>query len=606
MALQIAEMLRAAPRSESSVKAIRSALRAFYRFLDSENCPDGAAVQSVRDVKDVHGPMFCRWLSGKSISQYGRAKTALDQMRQVAGLGPLFWPARTGGSISVLDTVDELGMRRLFNALKYEARLIKSMFREGERLAERGRDPRGRCHRDGFEPASWHHRENHAWLVKELTSVRLPVREEFIGCGAGGLNKANDPDRQKHNGPAYLAPGMSARGTQGFVGKLRWFHPSYADTGIFLWLFLLGTGWNLSTALAIDISEDESWHHPHPHNPHFTVLHAFKNRADRYQFTLSMRRPEWHPYRILVFMIERTRVLRATIRHRLETARRRYRAEASPANAAHVRELESMLKSPWLYHVINKTGEVGAFHHEDSYGLNELIRCVTEKHGLLEAHRSLARMTTSIARDAWIGHAYVQSGYHVLLTRLASQHANARTLKHYLRSRRYRAHSEEQIRKVQDAVFREIANGRIIDPTRIRLLVSNGTLTEEQERRLLDLRQRTRLGMGCLNPRYPPRRIAPEHKQGELCRVQRCTGCRHGIVFAESLGPLARAYAELLHIHRQIPLAAWSGSSLEEEFLSLEGTLKSFDSATVAAAVRFWSTKLDSGEAMAHDVYPSY
>ena len=132
MALQIAEMLRAAPRPESSVKAVRSALRAFYRFLDSENCPDGAAVQSVCDVKDVHGPMFYRWLSGKSSSQYGKAKTALDQMRQMAGLGPLFWPARTGDSIAVVDAVDELGMRRLFNALKYEARLIKSMFREGE------------------------------------------------------------------------------------------------------------------------------------------------------------------------------------------------------------------------------------------------------------------------------------------------------------------------------------------------------------------------------------------------------------------------------------------------------------------------------------------
>ncbi len=37
------------------------------------------------------------------------------------------------------------------------------------------------------------------------------------------------------------------RGT--FPGKLRWFTPSRDDTSVFLWLFLITTGWNLSTAL---------------------------------------------------------------------------------------------------------------------------------------------------------------------------------------------------------------------------------------------------------------------------------------------------------------------------------------------------------------------
>jgi hypothetical protein len=68
------------------------------------------------------------------------------------------------------------------------------------------------------------------------------------------------------------------------VGKLRLFHPSHHDTGIFLWLFLIGTGWNLSTALAIDVSEETRWVDDHPHGTNFKVLHAFKDRAVRHQF----------------------------------------------------------------------------------------------------------------------------------------------------------------------------------------------------------------------------------------------------------------------------------------------------------------------------------
>jgi hypothetical protein len=149
--------------------------------------------------------------------------------------------------------------------------------------------------------------------------------------------------------------------------------------------------------------------------------------------------------------------------------------------------------------MIKKIGEVSSFNHNELQRLNSVVRTVVKSHGLAKDHPSLMSMSTSDARDAWIGHAYVQSGYRVLLTRLANQHATARTLKYYLRSKRYRARSEKEVRKVQDAVFGEISSGRIVDPTRLRLLVRNGTITKDQERRLLDLRQRTRLGMGCLD-----------------------------------------------------------------------------------------------------------
>lgn len=137
-------------------------------------------------------------------------------------------------------------------------------------------------------------------------------------------------------------------------------------------------------------------------------------------------------------------------------------------------------------------------------------------------------------------------------------------------------------------------------------MVRNGEITPQQEQRLLDHRHRTRLGMGCLDPTSPPRDVAPEHRPGSPCRVQRCTGCVHGVTFAESLAPLARARAELMHLQRELPFAAWAGSSFEVEMHSIEATLASFEQTAVDRETQAWLHKLRSGEVIAHDTYPSY
>ncbi|AWO91203.2 hypothetical protein HUW42_24810 [Bradyrhizobium diazoefficiens] len=596
-AMEIAELFQLQRPAPEASRSMRHVVRTLFRFFDAVEVKHGVEINCVGDVTDAQGPMMLEWLASETSKLYSRCKTTLDALRRFRGLPPLFWPARQTDSVSTAEPVDKEAIRHLFNAFKHEARCIKRMFKEGEDLASRGTSPRG----DTTLVREWALPENRAWIVNELTRERLHDKREFKIHGAyRGLAQSG------WKGPTYLAPNMSERGREGIVGALRWFYPSYQDTAVFLWLFLLGTGWNLSTALGLDVSEDDAWSQAHPHSDQFAVIHAFKARADRHQFTLSMMKPEWHPYRIVRYMIERTKVLRATLSYRLDLARNDYALSPTVAKSGKIAELEALVRSPWLYHTVNKIGEVSAFGHADSAHLGPIARTVVATHGLLERYPSLEKIGTSDARDAWIGYAYVQSGYHVLLTQLASQHANIRTLRHYLKSRRYREFSEKQVRKVQDTVFAEISTGGVVDPTRLRLLVANGTITAEQERRLQDFRQRTRLGLGCLDPTNPPRQIAPDHKTGALCRVQRCTGCQHGVVFRESLGPLARACAELIHIQRTIPYAAWSGSSLEDELASIEETLKSFDQTEVAATIREWSHKLQTGEVKAHDTYPIY
>lgn len=582
-------------------------LRQFFRFLD--DIDPRRQIQSSCDVTDGHGGLLLTWIErpGRQHADrtlYTNIKSLVAALRSYAGLTPLFWPARGPDLPKVARDVDEPGVRRLFEAFKVEARQIKAMFCEGSRLAESGNDPRGEFGNPGS--AAWEQRENHAWLVSHLTQSHLLTKREFIDSGASGLNKSNNPKLQKHMGPEYLAPLMTVRGQQGFVGKLRWFHPSNHDTAVFLWLFLIGTGWNLATALALDVTEDATWVDPHPQKPGTMVLHSFKNRADRHQFAISTATAEWYPYQIVRFMVERTGALRRTLELRAAELRTEVAHSPSPTLQAEIVELEAGMRSPWLYHVVNEVGRVGHFQPEDAGHLNEILRAVVERHGLAQEYPGLLECTTSDMRDAWIGHAYDQSGYNVLIARLAAQHSNLRTLRHYLNRRRYRSHSEQQVRKLQDAAYAEIQARRPLDPTRLRILLQQGHITEEQGLRLADYRARTRLGMGCLDPYHPPAAIDPAHPEGGLCRVQRCLGCRHGVVFDDSLEPLARAYAGLIFIKRKIGFAAWTGSSLEEEENALYQALSGFNQDRVKSAVDTWLERFRRGDAVVHDVFPTH
>jgi hypothetical protein len=128
---------------------------------------------------------------------------------------------------------------------------------------------------------------------------------------------------------------------------------------VFCWLFLLGTGWNLATATdGMDVSDDDNWCEIHPMDASFRVLHAFKGRPGKHVFVPCLAKPEWHPYQIIELMIKITAPLRRTVLRRLHDARLKCDANRSPEALAEVAKLESMARSPWLYHMVNKAGEI--------------------------------------------------------------------------------------------------------------------------------------------------------------------------------------------------------------------------------------------------------
>jgi hypothetical protein len=579
--------------SWESARSMRGAVRILFRYLDGQVRRGRDEVETSGDLKDADGVRLRQWLGGSG-SAYDDIRYTLNRIRALSGIRMLFWPARRQDRNDTHEMPDEEGLRRLFHAIRHEGRSIKAMFAEGVLLASKGTDPRQ------FRGNKvWKSPENRAWLVRHFLQSCIPDRDMLAREKAMRMVLGA--------GATYQAPGMDDRYIRGLVGALRWFVPSRSDTIVFFWLFLLCTGKNPSTACGVDVLDPDGWSQPHPQSDKFVVIHAFKRRAAKHQFTISMTKPEWHPYRILLFMIEVTEPLRRHVLADLADLRRRAGVNPTLKLAPEIARLERLSRTPWLFATRGKAGGVSGLIGEDhSFGPLDVARKTAERAGLFDKHPSLASLIAKDARKAWIGHAYVQSGYHTLLTQIAGNHASLRSTRHYIRSHRYRAYSERQIRLLQDAVFAEIEGGRVLDPTRLRLLVENGKITPEQEARLADYRQRSRLGMGCLDPRSPPKEIDPDHRHGALCRVQRCTGCPHGIVFPESMPPLARRYAEFVYLKGTTPLASWTESSLADEHASIEETLAHFDPAGVAAQVTEWSAKLESREIAIHGTYPSY
>lgn len=601
LASEFRDYLEREPLGKDGLQKRLTAARNLLRFLDS--CSDLPPVNSMADLNEIHGLSVKRWISAKGITSphtYQDIKTIVQGCRDMLGLPPLVWPARDPDPNPDVPEPDYLGIQRLMIALKHEARAIKMMFREGHQLASRGQDPRVGTDR---LPA-WSRRENHAWLIRELTTPTLPLKNELTGLHARGLVHAVGIDGNSVSGPEYLAPCMTVRGGEGYVGKLRWFYPALYDTAVFIWLVMLHTGWNLATVLGIDISDRAKWVEEHPHQTDFMVLHAWKGRANRHQFAICRGKPEFHPPQIIEFMIARTVRMRDTLKARMRRLEEENRTKPSQTLTRRISDMQDAIKSPWLFHSLGKAGDIGWFTSGSSSLLNQFIRTVAETHSLSQDHPYLATLSTSQARDAWINYAYASTGQS-LVAQYSAGHRNQRSLRHYLAARRYRRVSEKKFRTFQDHVFSEIA-ARRLDPTRLRLLLEKGEITPELEAALLDPSRRTRRNMRCLDPLKPPKELAPDHVPGEVCKVQRCTGCIHGIAFDDALEPLASALADL-HAERRVrPLEAWSGTSLEEEEKSIAATLKQFDPQKVRAAYMARVAALKSGKAEHFDAYPLY
>lgn len=581
-----------------------SAWRNMFRFL--ADSPDLPTPELISNLDDVYAKRFQGWLAANNLGQdvYKRVKGIVDaHFMAVHGTNSL-WPSREPSDEPDVEEFDLRGLQSLNLALRALARDVKANFREGKELVSIGEDPRSPP-RSGSKYDQWGRRENHAFLVQLLTSVSIPSKDEVMKSGGYALMFRSGVTGHNVYGPPNTLPLHGENARSGYVGKMRWFYPSKCDTAVFLWLVMILTGFNYASALEIDISDESSWWIPSllGGSERGQVV-AYKGRANLEVFAHSDMKPEFHAYQIIKFMISVTQPLRRTLENQLAALEDMHAANFEHENVAELARLRSMIKSPWLYISLGDAGAVHCFTGRATAWMNTFVRTVAEEHGLVKDHPYLKKVTTKQPRKSLIEYTNETSGS--FMASIAAQHPDLRSLRFYLSKRRRKRRSFKVIKTVLDVVVDDIENKRPIDYARLKILLARGEITEEQAARLRDIKQRTRLGMGCLDPKNPPKKISPDHKSGHLCRIQRCTGCIHGVVFFESVQPLAVALADLDFLERQTPIRSWSGSSFELEQKSLRLTLNQFNPADVRPHYVKRREELKSGQAEVLDGYPLF
>lgn len=593
--------------SEQVFRTHASAWRNLYRFI--QDCPDLPHAMSISDIGEIHGLRLKQWLHDAKMTShtYKQIKWVIERFSQIHRGTSSDMPPRD--ALPEPDPVepDLVALQRLSLVLRRHARSIFSMWQDGAAAAEQGCDPRDEF---GERLEAWAKPENHAHLIYHLTETYLPSYEEVVAGGMIYLTLTSHYKIPGMNvtGPDCPIPGITPKATRGYFSRLRWRFPTEIDMAIFIWIVLIYTGFNLSTLIAIDITKPETWYVPALQDPDHVLIFSDKDRVKKKVYAPSKVRARFHAFSIIKTLIEVTEPLRETLRRKLKQLRAVNAENYSHETEREIQQLVESIRSPWLYVGLREDRKgriVRSVENADASYLNSIIRLIAEDANLTDEHPYLKTLSTSQARDSMINFTY-RNSRRMSVAKIASQQSDYRSLRYYLARRKIRRANFQTVNQVLTHTFSEIRHRDVFDETRIKIAVRTGEITPEQERRLRDVRMRTRVGMGCKNPTNPPPEIDPHHLDGEICRVQRCTGCFHGVIFPESVRPMAYALADLRHNRRQVGFAAWKGSSLEEEEISLVETLKQFDEETVKKYFQERTNALKSGEEMAFNVYPQY
>lgn len=611
-------------KQKSSVTLTRVYLRQFWRFLDHLAAAGAGEVAGCRQVTHAHGQLFKTWLlqdSGLDPSSarapLGAARHLISDARRRTGVEEwrLLWPTIEEERGTEHKDVDPAVLRPLYSVLKARHTVSGRSIRQGSELLGRGVDPRlvGK----GNDAATWSDEANVAVLAREYLDKLL---------AGSNWHDAGMPMRFR----LPRAYGLPAHGPSSVpvhertpVETVRWFVPDFEDAAASYLLATLHLGWNLDTVSAIDVSSDAAWcdwrlSAQGSDRTGTVAIYGHKGKVGKEQVAFSLSKPSAHPYQVVRGMTERTEPLRAALRAQLaaldavanRTVGQRREAEA----------IERMVRSPWLFFARTRKGpggRVGCI--VASPALNDAMRsfCWEALKTALRMHRddsrekrrrylALMTLTPGDLRDGFAAFLYDNSLYNTLLVKQALGHKSLQTTRHYLRQRRQIAQRFKEFTAFQEQFFDEIRRFRQVDPTILYLRVRFGEVTDEQRRRLADHRMRTRVGMGCLDPAHPPSDLVPDHRGG-LCPVQRCTLCRHGVVFEDSLPGLAVRMAELRFIRGRASAERFTGSSFQTEWMATEyivSRLYPGRSEEFAAAVDFHLVRLQDGQAYLFDQVP--
>lgn len=561
-------------KSTTYLRGVLQNIRALYRFLDQIEIYHNKLGQplKIKQLLDITSVMGLLWIEPPPEATWSRIKyhelngikLIIEQARLDQGITlPWFWPTIELSPVRRAQTPTELEARELTHVLKGKVRTIFRRWEESDRLAKSGRDMKQvRDETPGNQPLTCSTADCHATYRAVVASTNNPVPTVADIRTYLGLAVKDGLPRWMRVSLTDLARGL---------------YPSQEDTFAIYNLFIARTGWNPSTAAALDISNPD-WAQPMGDSAsNLWWIQSFKERSATWQDTVSSGKGETHPFQLIKTLSERTESLRAFVRERPELALLPTIARQSPwlsfsqtDSSKPICVIDKGLKaSSWLKAIITSHNETAPEHRP----------------------RIISNFVPSDWRDVFASFTFRDSRYSWAIVQWALNHGSSATTRRYLRSLAWRNHSSASLSQFGFILVDEISVHQRVDPVVLRAKLEGHEITEAMYNKLTDHRRRSSVGMGCTDETMPDADVDPSNPRDgtEPCKQSDlCAACSQGVALWDSMPLLARKQVALEVLQGKISLLAWEESHWPAHLRRIRATLKQWPLDEVNRALADW------------------
>lgn len=598
----IGQMLRSIRESLSYVlpgtaHQTLNVLRQWWRLLDRVEAAAAEAGQTMSRVDDVRllTPVHAEFAhrSGMNASLFGKFRALVDSVRIELGARPTYWEnPENDKSEKHLPMEDQRKALRI--AVKRECRKVLARWALCDELKVLSTPPE-----DVAQVKLWR-------CVQHLKAVQQRTERAFPTVNA--LNNEN------HRKWAYENLGM------GPPNLLLTSFPSHLDAHAIWTQCLINTPWNPSTLLSLDVTKPFLIDHfkDDPTDPHrrwifsaetYKLVGEKERAGGKEQFIVGMWKSEDGPGHLIKTYLARVEPLRDALKAELVLAKASYNEskhnhEDASAKFSKIIQLEQGCRSVWLY--VDFSGKIKWLNAQtglpcsiDRRGVTYLEE-VRHQLNLRRAELGISLIPKVSPRDFRVWYAdyvYRAGNGSILAVKAALNHSQLRTTIGYVNTNILNQESSDAARRFLDILVGELDRGRI-DFTILAYLFRHGTLTQEQEKLLVELRTlpKSRVGIACKDARNPPAHLKAS-PGGEACDVQRCLLCvEHAVLLPESLDGIVMREAELHAVQGHLSAVTWVEDRYDIELENHKQALRRFDLNKVTAARKNWAKRIASGE----------
>lgn len=591
-----------------------SSLRAWWRLFDAIESDSvttdrlNPQVSSVAHLSPLHEAIAKQRNMGAQ--NFKDFLTVADDTRRVLRLPKLGWiPPTTSPGESHL--IPQHQARALRTALKQDWERVRKTWARNDRvIAEADRRAAGEASADLGEDEILLKNWQHFLSIQRKTGLALPSGDQLLGNWTSVST-------------------LSKRGLERRVMRAIQF-PTVEEADIAFHLALMNSGWNPSTLIKVD-ADDPYLTRDHPKNPGQLVLSSIDdtdNAADeetlkadkaraggRTQFCIGQKSQSSSAPMVVAAYLKRISPLREIVKADCKAAEQELSRlhssggtdEAIAAQFMRVQTLKRWSRSVWLY--VDLKGNIGSLNILDwkrypnpDGGKGPVSYLDVVRHRVnaqRPADDQIPKVTPGDFRDIYARWVFIQSRGNILTVMLALGHASLETTQGYLRHKIYKVEHDDQIRSFMNHLFDGLGRGEV-DLTKLAQLGRYGEITPEMEARLTEYRvlQRSRIGMGCANPRHPPVHVAPGHVPGRLCGTNRCLKqCEHARFHPDAMDGIAMRVEELMVMFERLPREAWLKGGFQDELDVGEALLESVFLDTAVTEVReAWRKRILAGE----------